>query len=92
MKHLNNIEIVKKTSAVGFSTSFVNNLYKATSFGETANGALTLMRSGSALLDFYAQAGSMRGNKDAALDLFKKAFAEDREKAVRILFYLRDCH
>src|SRR3990167_1075878 len=32
----------------------------------------------------------MRGNKSEALDLLKKAFAEDRLKAVKILFYLRD--
>ncbi len=32
----------------------------------------------------------MRNNVEKALDLFKKAFAEDRELAIRILFYLRD--
>lgn len=91
MKHLKNI-VVKKTSAVGISTNgFLNNLYVATSMGATQNGAETFIRSGSGLLDFFAQAGSMRGRKDEALDLFKKAFAEDRQSAVRTLFFLRDC-
>ena len=70
--------------------SFLNAMYKETSYGLTENEALTFIRSGSSLLDFFAQAGAMRGNKEEVLNLFKKAFAEDREKAVRILFYLRD--
>jgi len=65
-------------------------MFKETSKGLTENLAVTFIRSGSALLDFYAQAGSMRTNPDKALDLFKKAFAEDKQSAVRILFYLRD--
>lgn len=72
------------------TNKFLNSLYDASSMGETENGAVTFIRSGSNLLDFYAQAGSMRNNPAIALDLFKKAFAEDREKAIRILFYLRD--
>lgn len=58
--------------------------------GSTANGAPTFTNTASPLLDFYAQAGAMRKSPQKALDLFKKAFSEDREKAVRILFYLRD--
>lgn len=72
------------------TNKFLNSLYDASSMGETENGAVTFIRSGSNLLDFYAQAGAMRNCPEEALDLFKKAFAEDREKAVRILFYLRD--
>lgn len=89
MKH---IKEIKEEKVVGDKTSgkFINELYKATSYGTTENGALTFTRSGSALLDFFAQAGAMRKNPDTALDLFKKAFAEDNEKAIRVLFYLRD--
>lgn len=65
-------------------------MYKATSKGLTENGAVTFTRSGSALLDFYAQAGAMRKDTARALGLFQKAFAEDRLKAIKILFYLRD--
>lgn len=72
------------------TNKFLNAMFKETSYGETENGAITFIRSGSPVLDFYAQAGAMRKNPDEALNLFKKAFAEDRLKAVKILFYLRD--
>lgn len=72
------------------TNSLIDAMFTETSKGLTENMAVTYTRSGSALLDFYAQAGAMRKNPDGALDLFKKAFAEDREKAARILFYLRD--
>ncbi len=58
--------------------------------GRTENDALTFVRSGSPLLDFFAQAGAMRKNPAKAVDIFKSAFAEDRLVAIRILFYLRD--
>jgi len=92
MKHIKNIEIVKKASAVDLSTdnALLKGMRKATQMGTTENGAVTYTSSDSALLDFYAQAGAMRKNPDQALDLFKKAFSEDRLIAVRILFYLRD--
>lgn len=88
MKNINEIKaekVFKKTN-----NSLINGLYTQTSYGETENGAKTFIRSNSSLLDFYAQAGAMRNDVETALDLFKKAFAEDREKAIRILFYLRD--
>lgn len=88
MKHIKSIKVSQPQMAS--SNKFLNAMFKETSYGETENGALTFIRSGSSLLDFYAQAGAMRKNKDEALNLFKKAFAEDRLKAVKILFYLRD--
>lgn len=92
MKHITTIKPIKKASAVGPSTSntLIKGMFTNTSKGLTHNGAVTFTRSGSNLLDFYAQAGAMRKDKTRALDLFQKAFAEDRLKAVKILFYLRD--
>lgn len=90
MEHLNNVKVEKKIEKPKSKNGLLNALYKETSMGETENGAVTFTRSGSNLLDFYAQGGSMRNNPAQALDLFKKAFAEDREKAIKILFYLRD--
>ncbi len=69
---------------------YLNNLYTATSVGRTENRAKTFTRSGSPLLDFYAQAGAMRERPEQALELFKKAFSENQLYAIRILFYLRD--
>lgn len=90
MKHLKNIKIVQKQAPAPHTSKFLDSLYDETSIGETENGAVTFTRSGSQLLDFFSQAGSMRKNRIVALDLFKKAFAEDNEKAIKILFYLRD--
>jgi hypothetical protein len=92
MQHIGNIKVVKKTPSVGMTTSnkLLKSMYKKTSYGRTENDALTLTRSGNNVLDFFAQAGAMRKNPDKALDLFQKAFAEDRQLAVRVLFYLRD--
>ena len=90
MKHLNKLEPVKKTVTETPTNKFLDNLFTASSKGKTENEAVTFIRSGSALLDFYAQAGAMRKNPDRALELFKAAFSENREKAIKILFYLRD--
>ena len=92
MKHLNNIEFEVKETKTQSKNGLIGGMMKETSYGKTENGADTFTRSGSLLLDFYAQAGAMRNSKEEALELFKKAFAEDNEKAIRILFYLRDCH
>lgn len=95
MKHISNTpKVIKKTASVGQTAAVTNKLigamHTATSMGRTENNAETFIRSGSNLLDFFAQAGAMRGNPAAALGLFKAAFAEDREKALKVLFYLRD--
>jgi hypothetical protein len=91
MKHIKGtIKATAKKTPTKSTSKFINSLHKATSVGRTENDAVTYTRSSSALLDFFAQAGAMRKNKAGALDLFKKAFSEDRQSAVRILFYLRD--
>ncbi|HNV61442.1 MAG TPA: DUF2828 family protein [Candidatus Cloacimonas acidaminovorans] len=79
-----------KASNERFSNGLIDAMYEETSFTETANGAKTLARTKSALVDFFAQAGAMRGKKDEALELFKRAFSEDNLIATRLLFYLRD--
>lgn len=88
MQHIKNIKFAKKVG--GSSNSLIKGLYKETSKGLTQNGAVTYTRSGSELLDFYAQAGAMRNSPDQALNLFKKAYSEDKLIAIKILFYLRD--
>lgn len=56
----------------------------------TENGAVTLRSTNNPLVDFFALAGATRQNPSLGLDLFKKAFAADRQAALRVLFYLRD--
>lgn len=88
MQNINKIKVIGTSNKS--TNSLIGGMYKETSYGLTDNGAKTFIRSGSGLLDFYAQAGAMRDNTDKALELFKKALSEDAEKAIRILFYLRD--
>lgn len=90
MQHFDKIPKIAKAQNLTPTNPLLKGMHVSSSYGQTDNGALTFIRSGSALLDFYAQAGAMRNAPEAALDLFQKAFAEDREKALRVLFYLRD--
>lgn len=87
MEHFKSIKAV---APVKSDSKLMGAMQEASSIGSTDNGAKTFIRSGSLLLDFYAQAGAMRGNPNAAVELFKKAFAEDRLNAIKVLFYLRD--
>lgn len=87
MLNINEIKVENKKAS---TNKFLDAMFAETSKGFTDNGAVTFIRSGSFLLDFYAQAGAMRKDPKGALELFKKAYSEDKEKAIRILFYLRD--
>ena len=70
----------------------MSSLFDATkTFGYTENGALTHTTSGSALVDLFSRGGAMRGRQEEFLDLFMKAYSEDKVKALQILLYLRDC-
>lgn len=85
-----NINKIKADKTTASSNSFLNNLSKESCKTLTQNGAVTYESTSSYLLDFFAQAGAMRTNPTEALNLFKKAFAENELYAIRTLFYLRD--
>ena len=71
--------------------SFLDSLQqRAGRTARTENGALSNVSTHDSVLDFFALAGGMRDNQAAAIDLFRKALAEDRQLAIRALFYLRD--
>lgn len=70
--------------------NFLDRLTAETSGTLTENGAKAYKTTGSACLDFFAMGGAKRNDPQAAVELFKKAFAEDKQTAVRILFYIRD--
>lgn len=58
----------------------------------TANGAVTNSTTDSKLLDFFANAGSLR-NRTAAeiLSMFNDAYFENPSLALRMLLWVRDC-
>ena len=57
----------------------------------TENGALTYKSTESACLDLFASIGAVRRKPESEIiDYFIKAFAEDRDIAMKILFFGRD--
>ena len=57
----------------------------------TENGALSNRSTGSHCLNFFATCGSLRSvDEDVQLRLFVRAFAENKNLAMRTLFYARD--
>lgn len=56
----------------------------------TANGRAANKSTLSACLDFFGKAASYRKNPKEVAELFKAALLEDKETAVRALFYFRD--
>lgn len=70
--------------------SFLYELQKATNKGYTENGGVTNISSLDACLDFFALGASKRNDPVAAGRLFCKAYGQDKTKALRTLFYIRD--
>lgn len=57
----------------------------------TENGAAAVKSTGAATLDLFAVIGALRNAKDTVLiHRFMKAWAEDRDIAMKLLFYARD--
>jgi len=71
--------------------SFLDELQKNTNkYVLTENGAVSNASTLDANLDYFAQAGAMRGRVADTRRLFAKAFAAEPLTALRTLFYLRD--
>lgn len=60
---------------------------------ETENGALTNESTLNSIVDWFYHGAAMRRevNSNRIVNLFEKAFKEDKTKALRILFYIRNC-
>lgn len=71
--------------------TFINAMTDATNFGYTENGAIKHNTTKSALLDMFALGGAYRKRSDEdVILLFKNAYDENPEYALKCLFYLRD--
>lgn len=66
-------------------------LKQASNVTSTENGAFTLASTGSDCLDLFATIGALRSApEDEIVARFDRAWAENRDLAVRLLFYARD--
>ena len=73
-----------------FVNSVTNDLSKSKKDGLTHNGAVTRKTSGQKHLDLFAIIGAARNSVSDAVKLFSKAYAEDKELALRIALWARD--
>ena len=71
--------------------TLLNGMKQASNFTLTENGGITHKTTNSDLLDMFAMGAAMRNRSDEDVILmFKKAFAENAELAMKMLFYIRD--
>lgn len=70
----------------------MNGLAAKTNYTLTENGSIAHKSTLNAILDMFASAGAYRSRSDEdCILLFKKAYAEDPELALKCLFWVRDC-
>ena len=70
----------------------MNGLKNAANFGYTENGAIKRNTTMSGLLDLFAMGAAMRNRTEAdCILLFKNAYEENPEYAMKCLFYIGDC-
>lgn len=71
--------------------TFLNGLKNATNYGYTENGAVKHLTTKSALLDMFALGAAYRKrSEEDCILLFKNAYNENPEYAMKCLFYIRD--
>lgn len=72
--------------------TFMNGLQNATNYKYTENGAVAHKTTNSAVYDMFALGAAYRSRSiEDCILLFKKAFEENAELALKCLFWIRDC-
>ena len=71
--------------------NFTDLIENELNYTTTENGAVALKSTKSGLLDAFGKLGAMRTNEETEIiKTFNLAFAEDKELAMKLLFYVRD--
>lgn len=71
--------------------SLINAMKHENNYTTTTNGATALKSTGSKIYDLFSLGGAYRArSEEDCILLFKEAYLEDREYALKCLFYLRD--
>ena len=71
--------------------SYLDNLKTEANYTKTLNGAKTHGSTGDACLDLFSVAGGMRCRREAdQIRLFDRAYIENPEIAMKLLFHIRD--
>lgn len=71
--------------------TFLNEMKRNDNITLTENGGVTRKTTESKVLDMFAVGGAYRNRSDTdCILLFKNAFKENRDLAMKCLFYLRD--
>ena len=72
--------------------SFLNEMQKDANYTRTENGALARKSTLNSVYDLFALGGAYRKRSDEdCILMFKNAFEEDANLALKCLFYLADC-
>ena len=84
-------QISNRKEVMTLFESILNALKRESNMTYTENGAVTLVSTHSDVLDLFATIGALRKASDQEIcDRFIRAFTEDPDKAMKILFYARD--
>lgn len=71
---------------------FIKGIEKEMNYTLTENGAIAYKSTLDKVVDLFAQISAMRGRSPLdKIDLFSDAYVQDKELAIKILFYSRDC-
>ena len=69
----------------------LNYLKNEANFTLTENGAVTHETTGSDCLDLFASIGALRhADEEEIISRFVRAFTEDRDSAMKLIFFARD--
>ena len=86
--------VTRKTNRTQFvpaQNAFVSAMTNVNNVAFTEKGAITNKSTLSSVLDWFGQGGALRQRSPQdTINLFTRAYAEDRLLAMKILFYFRD--